>query len=215
MPRAAPYNRDIALNAAMSLFWDKGYHATSLKDLEACLEMKPGSIYAAFQSKEALYLLALDRYFQRSLENFRAVMARSASPLAGLVGNLLSYADLSTDDAARQACMLTKTLIDTRATDPAIAERTRSYLGQIREEFASGFRQAIAGGELSADADADRLARRYQANIAALRFELHLGTRQDDIAALTQDMVRELTTAPVVSPCMDPLQTAKGLPEHD
>ncbi|MGV8985829.1 MAG: TetR/AcrR family transcriptional regulator [Cypionkella sp.] len=61
MTRAAPYDRDTALNAAVSLFWNKGFHATSLKDLETTLHMNPGSIYAAFSSKENLYLLALER----------------------------------------------------------------------------------------------------------------------------------------------------------
>ena len=44
MSRSAPYDRDTALAAAMDLFWEKGFHATSLKDLETALEMKPGSI---------------------------------------------------------------------------------------------------------------------------------------------------------------------------
>ena len=33
MARAASYDRDTAIEAAMTLFWRKGYHATSLKDL--------------------------------------------------------------------------------------------------------------------------------------------------------------------------------------
>jgi len=61
MARAANYDRDVALAAALSVFWRKGYHATSLKDLETNLDMKPGSIYAAFESKENRYLLALER----------------------------------------------------------------------------------------------------------------------------------------------------------
>ncbi|MEP3669912.1 MAG: TetR family transcriptional regulator, partial [Roseibium sp.] len=37
MKRAQPYDREKALDAAQDLFWRKGYHATSLKDLEAAL----------------------------------------------------------------------------------------------------------------------------------------------------------------------------------
>ena len=88
MKRARPYDRDTALDAAMHLFWRKGYHATSLKDLEAALAMKPGSIYAAFTSKEALYLAALERYFLRSRDGLRAMLAAAASPLAALAGFL-------------------------------------------------------------------------------------------------------------------------------
>ena len=37
MARSPSYNRDAALDTALDLFWKKGYHATSLKDLEAAL----------------------------------------------------------------------------------------------------------------------------------------------------------------------------------
>lgn len=192
MARTASYDRDTALDAAMSLFWAKGYHATSLKDLEATLNMKPGSIYAAFSSKENLYLLALKRYFETFRAKFCEQMEQAPSPLTGLADNFRSYARLSEEDAARQACMLTKTLVDTRSTDPAIAERTRDYLARMREEMAAIFEKAKALGELPSDADPNRLARRYQANVAALRFELHQGAAEQEIAALAEDMAQEI-----------------------
>ena len=66
MKYAKAYDRDVALNAALDLFWSKGFHATSIKDLETALGMRSGSIYAAFKSKENLYALALERYFTAS-----------------------------------------------------------------------------------------------------------------------------------------------------
>lgn len=192
MTRAASYDRETALDAAMSLFWGKGYHATSLKDLEAALNMKPGSIYAAFSSKENLYLLTLERYFETSRAGFHQQISQASSPLAGLADHFRSYARLSPDDAARQACMLTKTLVDTGTTDPVIAERTKDYLARMRDEFAAVFEKAIALGELPQGADPNRLARRFQANVAALRFELHQGTAREDVAALADDMAQEM-----------------------
>ena len=192
MVRAAPYDREIALDAAMSLFWDKGYHATSLKDLEATLHMKPGSIYAAFSSKENLYLLSLEHYFETARARLRTQLLQASSLLAGLGEHLRSYARLSQGDTARQVCMLTKTLVDTRSTDPLIAQKTQEYLGWIRSEFATAFDRAKALGELPADADSNRLARRFQANITALRFELHQGAPQDEIVNLADDMAKEL-----------------------
>ena len=46
--------------------------------------MKPGSIHAAFSSKENLYMLALERYFARSRAGFREQLERAASPLGAL-----------------------------------------------------------------------------------------------------------------------------------
>jgi len=192
MARAANYDRDAALEAAMGLFWRKGYHATSLKDLEAALHLKPGSIYAAFESKENLYLLALERYFERSRKGFRAAMKRAASPLDGLAEHFRAYARLAPEDATRQACMLTKTLVDTKSTDPKIAEATQAYLDQMRGEFTAAFEAARAAGDLPPDADPDRLARRFQANVTALRVELHRGAPQEVIRDLSEDMAQEI-----------------------
>ncbi|ALI54289.1 TetR/AcrR family transcriptional regulator [Celeribacter marinus] len=192
MARTAAYDRDAALDAAMALFWDKGYHATSLKDLEAGLHMKPGSIYAAFTSKENLYLLALARYFEASRASFRAAMARADTPLTGLANHFRTFANLDPSDKARQACMVTKTLIDTRTTDPEIVAKAREYLGAMHQEFKSCFAQAIAQGALSQSSDPDRLARRYQANISALRLELARGAPDEDVIALAEDMAHEI-----------------------
>lgn len=192
MARAAAYDRDTALDAAMTLFWRKGYHATSLKDLEGALSMKPGSIYAAFDSKENLYLLSLERYFETSRANMKAQLAQASSPLAGLASHFRSFVNLSPQDATRQACMLTKTLVDTQGTDPGIAQVTKDYLAQMREEFARTFAAARTAGELPASADPDRLARRFQANLTALRLELHRGAPQSEVAGLAEDMAQEI-----------------------
>lgn len=192
MARATPYDRDQTLDAAMSLFWDKGYHATSLKDLEGALSMKPGSIYAAFQSKQNLYLLALEKYFTASRASFRKQAARAATPLQGLADNLRAYPQLSADNAARQACMLTKTMVDTRSTDTIISQQSRKYMGEMRAEIATVFTAAVACGELPSDANPERLARRYQANLTALRLEMHQGTDQAELLNLAEDMASEV-----------------------
>ncbi|MGO4906923.1 TetR/AcrR family transcriptional regulator [Pseudorhodobacter sp. W20_MBD10_FR17] len=191
MARAANYDRDAALDAAMTVFWRKGYYATSLKDLETVLMMKPGSIYAAFESKENLYLLAMTRYFNASRQGFRAEMAKATSPLSGLAAQFQNYANLADGSQSRQACMLMKTLIDTKSTDPKIAGVSQDYLCQMTQEFAAAFEAARTKGELAADADPARLARRYQANLTALRVELQRGTPQAAVAELAEDMAQE------------------------
>ena len=192
MKRARPYDRETALDAAVDLFWTKGYHATSLKDLEAALHMKPGSIYAAFSSKEALYLAALERYFVASRTAFASVVKDAASPLTALSDYLRQLARSRSEDPRGRACMLVKTLIDTTATDAAIAERANEYIETMQTGFVAAFDRAKAMGELPQQLDSRRLARRYQSNINALRIELHRGLDQAELTALAEDMVRDL-----------------------
>jgi AcrR family transcriptional regulator len=59
-PRA--FDRDAALSAAMHIFWEKGFSATSINDLTRAMGIGSPSLYAAFGSKELLYAEALNHY---------------------------------------------------------------------------------------------------------------------------------------------------------
>ena len=59
-PRA--FDRDAALQAAVEVFWRQGFLATSMNDLCAAMGIRSPSLYAAFGSKEALYLEAVEHY---------------------------------------------------------------------------------------------------------------------------------------------------------
>src|SRR6201996_9782455 len=60
--RPREFDRDAALEAAMLQFWRKGFAATSMNDLCDAMDVRSPSLYAAFGSKEALYLEAVERY---------------------------------------------------------------------------------------------------------------------------------------------------------
>ena len=56
------FERDKVIRVASQLFWQKGFYATSTRDLQEAVNMRPGSIYAAFGSKEGLYSESLKDY---------------------------------------------------------------------------------------------------------------------------------------------------------
>src|SRR3979411_1663755 len=60
--RPRGFDRDAALEAAMFLFWRKGFEAASMNDLCDAMGVRSPSLYAAFGSKEALYLEAVEHY---------------------------------------------------------------------------------------------------------------------------------------------------------
>jgi AcrR family transcriptional regulator len=59
-PRA--FDTEKALDAAMQVFWRKGYEGSSLSDLTAAMGINRPSLYSAFGDKEALFHRVLDRY---------------------------------------------------------------------------------------------------------------------------------------------------------
>jgi AcrR family transcriptional regulator len=62
--RPINFDRDAALEAAMLLFWERGYEGTSMADLTQAMGLNPSSIYAAFGDKHALFQLAVKRYVE-------------------------------------------------------------------------------------------------------------------------------------------------------
>jgi TetR/AcrR family transcriptional repressor of nem operon len=68
MPRTRTFNEGELLDAAIELFWTRGYNAVSLADISARTGVANGSLYQAFGSKGGLFLVAFRRYCSRRAE---------------------------------------------------------------------------------------------------------------------------------------------------
>lgn len=194
MARTASYDRDAALTAAMTLFWTKGFHATSLKDLEAVLGMKPGSIYAAFQSKEALFRATLDRYADRMTAELQALIAQSGSPVMALRQHLEGLADLTPCDRPSTACMLVKSLLEV-PQDGELRAFIVAHLDRVEQLIGTALQTAQAVGELPAEADTARLARRIQTYIFGLKVQAQRETDPVRMRELCEDLSAEIGRA--------------------
>lgn len=196
MARSTKYDRDTALEQAVMLFWGRGYHATSLKQLERALNMRPGSLYAAFGNKQGLFLEALDLYTRRVVEQLQGHLERAPSPLTALQAFIRDFTlgETGTGDEPAQACMLVKTLLEVTDEEELLAERVSELLTEIEEMFEDLLERARREGEIRPDVDPARLARLVQVQLIGLRSFLarrspraRLEPLVDDICALLDD----------------------------
>ncbi|MGP4844516.1 TetR/AcrR family transcriptional regulator [Marinobacter sp. 1Y8] len=190
MPRVVKYDRQLALEKAVALFWQRGYYATSLKHIEQALDMRPGSLYAAFGSKSGLFLEALDVYAGRMGVSLRAHIDASDSVIGGISAYLRDLArtciasDAPTPPAA--ACMIVKTLLEINYQDDAIQRKANEILGALEQGLLAVLMEARDAGELKPEVDCPRLARLLQAQIMGLR-----SFAQRDVPALTVEQVAD------------------------
>ena len=188
MARTAAYDRAEVLGKARDLFWAKGYHATSLRDLEAALDMRPGSIYAAFGSKEKLFAETLRLYSEVADEEFERTVSAHGSPLEGLAAYARGFGGLCERDVPSRACMLVKTIMELPEDDPVLRQTAEGLMRRVEAGFAERFRLAQEIGELAAEEDPGRLARRFQAAMFGLRAYAQRTDAGDGVRDLAEDI---------------------------
>ena len=169
MARPAQFEREEVLDKAMQAFWDHGYCATSMATLVEVTALKPGSLYAAFQSKQGLFLAALDHYGERSLAKIVQAIDTADSPLQGLRNHFRQLARDVTGPQAKRSCLLVNTVLELGREDQAVQQCVNRHLAAIEAVFRKALQAAQAEGELSPDKDPKALAAFLMTSIWGLR----------------------------------------------
>jgi AcrR family transcriptional regulator len=155
-PRA--FDADRALDAALRVFWRKGYEGASLLDLTRAMRINRPSLYAAFGNKESLFLKALDRYVSGPAAYVQDAL--QAPTARAVVEKLLEGAiTLLTDPKNPRGCLAVQGALacgkESEAVKHALASRRESGVRAL----AARFRRAVEEGDLADDVDAAALAR--------------------------------------------------------
>ncbi|WP_193142482.1 MULTISPECIES: TetR/AcrR family transcriptional regulator [unclassified Meridianimarinicoccus] len=197
--RSKSHDRDKALSRARDLFWKQGFHATSLKDIEAALRMHPGSIYAAFGNKETLFRMALERYAQEIAESRQKILDAAPDVLEGLARFVESAHPVVRDDVPQPACFLAKTGMDTGLTQPALRAAILDLLDRSEASFVAIYRQAQAEGALPASLDPSQTARRLQATLTGIGVYAMRPDRREQARDMAADLAREIRAMRVLA----------------
>ncbi len=153
MARHAEFDRDKVLDAAMQVFWTKGYQATSVVDLERATGLKPGSLYNAFDSKKGLFLAVIAHYRETVVGLRVATILDSGRPMEGIEAFFRTAYD-GFEAEQLIGCLLTNTATEMAPDDPEIQEAVASGITMIENAFRRRIREAQAAGEIDAGVDA-------------------------------------------------------------
>jgi AcrR family transcriptional regulator len=149
---------DTALDRAVRVFRERGYHATSIGDLTAAMRLATGSIYKAFRDKHAVFLAAFERYTALRQEQTRTA-GRGRNGRERIRNVLLSYVEQSQGTEGRRGCLVVGSAVELSAVDPAVAARVGAQL-KTNEDFIAGLiREGQADGSIPINVAADDTAR--------------------------------------------------------
>src|SRR5438309_5368090 len=157
--RPREFDMDTALDRAVRVFRERGYHATSIGDLTAAMRLATGSVYKAFRDKQAVFLAAFERYVALRQEQTRSAAARGTNGRERLRHVLLSYVEHSQGSEGRRGCIVVGSAVELSAVDPTVRARVKAQLATNESFIAGLIREGQADGSIPHHVAADDTAR--------------------------------------------------------
>ena len=141
------YDHDKVIENATPLFWKRGFHAAGMRDIQPALDMRPGSIYARFQSKEGLFKLVVERYAENSQAKLKAV-ANESSPLAALRAFFENALISPNEQRYMRQCLLVKSIAELDVIGDIAKKAVIDSMEKVKGCFIDVVNAAIEAQEL-------------------------------------------------------------------
>ncbi|MEO3794713.1 TetR/AcrR family transcriptional regulator [Nonomuraea sp. B10E15] len=169
MGRPREFSDEAAVDAAMELFWEKGYEATSTQDLCSRTGLGRGSLYNAFGSKHRLYETAIRRYADTKGEAQLAMLAEPGSVRDRLRDLMLGVIDADMADPGRRGCLALNAATESSGRTEAVAGLVRRQFTDLEQAILRLVEVGQSTGELASDRPPLQVARAFQSAYYGLR----------------------------------------------
>lgn len=191
MARVKEFDRTSALQAAIVQFATHGYEGTSLDDLMAAMNVGRQSIYDTFGDKRQLYLAALKKYGDDSLNQILGLLEGAASPLIGISAVLLDFAR-HPRRLGTSSCLGVSSVCEFGRSDEDVAAINDEAGRLLEKAFERSVEAAIAKGEVDESVNARDAARFLSVTLTGLKVSADAGTSTQQLQAVARFALRTL-----------------------
>jgi AcrR family transcriptional regulator len=189
--RPIGFDKDKALEAAMLLFWKRGFEGTSMADLTRAMNLNPSSIYAAFGDKHALFQRAVKRYMDSRAQYATKALKEPTleKVIRALFDNTVAFL---TTPGHPPTCMTLAGAMGC-SVDAAPA---RDLMTEIRKQNQVAMKERLLkarkSGELSKDVNVDDYTRYLSSILAGLSVQAANGSTKAELQRAAQMALRHL-----------------------
>src|SRR5574343_314811 len=129
--------RQAVLQAAAQLFNERGFHATSLDDIAARLNVTKPTLYYYVKNKDQILIECVRKGLEMTLEGIEASRAAGGQAIDQLMACMRVYAQIVTMDFGM--CLI-------RVGDEELPEDSRRELRRLKAAIDQEFRRLVAAG---------------------------------------------------------------------
>lgn len=199
MARPREFDEEKVLMLAVEQFWERGYEATSIRDLAQAMGLTTASVYNAFGDKRAVYRRALDFYIARSFYD-RVGRFESKPPIQAVKAFFEEIIDRSLGDEKRKGCMLVNSALEVAPHDEEFQRVVADVLVQVESFFLRCVQRGQKDGSVSDRQAASDLAGTLLSTLLGIRVLARTRPERELLAGLFKPVISMLEPAEAMQP---------------
>jgi AcrR family transcriptional regulator len=191
MGRPRGFAEKEALEAAMRVFWEKGYEGSTLGDLTEAMGINRSSMYATFGDKEALFRLVIARYAEGPASYVREALEQPT--VRAVIEALLRGAlELLTDPSHPRGCLSVQGALACSSNAEPMKQAMIEWRKQGEADIQKRLQRARREGDLAKDVDPGDLARYISTVLTGLGVQAANGSTRAEMTRLVDMVLRSM-----------------------
>lgn len=190
MPRTKQFCEVETLEKAVELFWNKGFHATSMQDLVTHLGINRASLYGTYGDKHGLFQKAIKSYTKTNGQLLKALLDQEDKLVPGLRKMFGFISQTPEAFSTSPGCFVVNTAVEMLPNEPEykpLLTQCREEVLQILSDFIT--RTQGSKGNLSQE-EIDRIAYLTYAFQSGLQLMAKSENNPQRIQALIDDFLK-------------------------
>jgi len=190
--RPKEFEFDEALEAALDVFWKKGYEATSLQDLTEAMKLSKSSFYQTFESKHKLLQSCIMRYQEIITKELTDSLENSKSGRSFIEGAFNALAEKAKSPCDHRGCLIVNCANEFAQKDPTIADLINKATKKTTDIFLIAVKRAQKEGEVSSDKKPLSIARYLVSNVCGVQTMIKTGANSTMIKEISDVALQAL-----------------------
>ena len=191
MGRPKSYERDTVTAAAMELFWQRGYHDVSTRELVQAMGINMNTLYTEFGTKAGLFSAALEYYEQHMVPSYIGALEQPDASIDTIRDVLDSFPAFADSDEFLPGCLITNTATELAPTPAASQDSMARYIDRLGNAFTNAL-QNSAPESTDVTAMARSLTTTMLGMFVMIRAQTDRRLLQDTVEAALEHIERDL-----------------------
>lgn len=190
--RPLEFDPEIALDAAMNLFWSKGYEHASMQDLLGAMNLSKSSLYQAFGGKQQLFRRCLARYADQFAGQLYQGLAAAPSGRRFIEEFFHSVLDDVAGTFDPRGCLVMNTASEFAQSEPEIAQDVAKSVERFRGALQAAVERAQHEGDIAPERDSRALAAYLVSSMSGLKVQAKAGADANTLKSIIELVLKAL-----------------------